>query len=169
MNERLKSLLIYAAKCVVGTIIILSISHLSTKLTYSDTIWSLFSVLLILSPDGKDSFSLAVNRIKANLLGAGIGLAFITLFPNNLSIFIICFALVCTLALGYYFKLDSGIRSALVATIIVIMPQSAIQTWSTPIARVISVIAGCVLGILITYIFHFKEKNILGKNKSEEA
>ncbi len=64
-------------------------------------------------------------------------------------------------AIGYLLKLDVALRSALIADIIITMPKDTIPTLSTPIERVIAVIAGCVLGIGITYLFHFKERDAL--------
>ncbi len=89
MNERMKTLLIYAAKCVTGTALVFL---LAKWWQYNDTTWCLISVLLVLSPDHKEAIPLAVNRIKANLVGAGIGeLALLTPLPG---IWSICLALV---------------------------------------------------------------------------
>lgn len=158
--ERIKDFLIYATKCAVGTIIILTLTSLIKGLTYHDTIWSLLSMLLILSPDGMDSVTLAFNRIMANILGAGVGLLFITLLPQMMDMWILILVIVTTLATGYALKLDASLRSALVAAIIITMPQDAVQSMSTPVERVIAVVAGCFIGVAITYAFHFRKKNI---------
>ncbi len=163
MSERLIDFLTYSAKCVTGTLIVLSVSKGFSSLTYSDTLWALFSVLLVLSPDGKDTVTLALTRIKANLLGAGVGFIFITLFPNDMNMWTISLVLFCTLGIGYLLKLDSTLRSALCAAIIITMPQHEVVSTTTPVARVISVIAGCLLGICITYVFHFKQRAVAGK------
>ncbi|MFX8362502.1 FUSC family protein, partial [Acinetobacter baumannii] len=73
--------LIYAAKCVSGVLIV---STLSWLLNYTEFAWCLISVILVLSPDGKDSVSLAFNRIKANLVGAGVGLLCLLFFTSNM-------------------------------------------------------------------------------------
>ena len=158
--ERIKDFLIYATKCAVGTIIILTLTSIINGLTYYDTIWCLLSMLLILSPDGMDSVTLAFNRIMANILGAGVGLMFITLLPQMMDMWILILVIITTLAIGYAFKLDASLRSALVAAIIITMPQDAIQSMNTPIERVIAVISGCFIGVAITYAFHFRKKNI---------
>ena len=66
MTDRIKSLLIYAGKVATGTI---SVFTLSSLFQYADVGWCLISVMLVLSPDGRDSLTLAVTRIKANLVG----------------------------------------------------------------------------------------------------
>lgn len=158
--ERIKDFLIYATKCAVGAVIVLTLTNIIDGLSYHDTIWSLLSMLLILSPDGMDSVTLAFNRIMANILGAGVGLLFITLLPQMMDMWVLILVIITTLGVGYAFKLDASIRSALVAAIIITMPQDAVQSMTTPVERVIAVIAGCCIGIVITYAFHFKKKNI---------
>lgn len=152
MSERIKSLVIYSAKCVTGTLIVYILSSL---LHYNDITWCLISVLLVLSPDGKDAVPLAFTRIKANLVGASAGLLCLLISPNNM--WIVSAALAVTLSVCYFFKLDAGIRSALAATIIVMLHEGK-HIWDTAIERVIGVLAGCVLGLLITFIFHYNIK-----------
>lgn len=160
MNERLKSLLIYAAKCMSGSLAVFLIADL---INYKDIGWSLISVILVLSPDGKDSMSVAVTRIKANIAGAAVGLLCLLIAQPNA--WLISSALVVTLAFCYLLKLDAGIRSALAATVIILLHEEGKHLWDTAIKRVIAVLAGCVLGLVITYLFHFKSG--YGKGKAE--
>jgi len=153
MSERLKSLLVYAAKCVAGTLIVFIISRL---INYTDIGWCLISVMLVLSPDGKDAVSLALTRIKANVLGASVGALCLLISPSNM--WVMSLALVATLSLCYLFKLDAGIRSALAATIIILLHDGGKHLWDTAIERIILVLAGCVLALLITFAFHFSIK-----------
>jgi len=154
MGERIKSLLIYAAKCVTGTLIVFTISSL---LHYKDLGWCLISVILVLSPDGKDSVPLAFTRIKANVVGASVGLLCLLISPMNM--WILSVALIFTLTLCYFFKLDAGARSALAATVIIMLHEEGKHVWDTALERVIAVLAGCFLGLLITFAFHFKSRN----------
>jgi uncharacterized membrane protein YgaE (UPF0421/DUF939 family) len=166
MNERLKSLAIYAAKCVAGTLIVIGISSL---LHYKDFIWALISVILVLSPDGKDTLDLAFIRIKANAIGASAGLLCLLICPANM--WTISLALSVTLYVCYFFKLDAAARSALAATIIIMLHEEGKHIWDTALERVIAVLAGCVLGLLITVVFHFrakpKQKAVSGDNHGE--
>ena len=80
-------------------------------------------------------------------------------------------ALVVTLSLCYLFKLDTGIRSALAATIIIMLHEEGRHLWDTAIERIIAVLAGCALGLLITFIFHFKKEPAISSanNHQQEA
>ncbi len=97
MNDRIKSLLIYAAKCAAGT---LSVFTLSSLLHYADVGWCLISVMLVLSADGKDSVTLAFTRIKANVLGGIIGVICLLISPTNM--WLITAAITATLSFCYW-------------------------------------------------------------------
>jgi uncharacterized membrane protein YgaE (UPF0421/DUF939 family) len=163
MNERLRSLLTYSGKCVTATLIVFL---LSTLFNYHDIGWCLISVILVLSPDGKDALSLAITRIKANLVGASVGLVCLLFSPANM--FTISIALTITLSLCYFFKFDAAVRSALAATIIIMLHEEGKHLWDTAIERVIAVLAGCILGLVITYVFHFKSRYSERKTGSSE-
>ena len=155
--------MIYAAKCVTATLIVFTLSSL---LNYRDVGWCLISVILVLSPDGKDSLPLAFTRIKANLVGASVGLLCLLISPTNM--WILSAALAVTLSLCYFFKFDTAVRSALAATIIIMLHDEGKHLWDTALERVIAVVAGCTLGLLITFTFHFKEKTVEKKNSHHE-
>lgn len=150
MSPRITSLIIYASKCVTGTLLVFFISSL---IQYTDFGWCLISVILVLSPDGKDSVALAFTRIKANVVGAGVGIICLLISPTN--IWILCVAVSLVISLCYLFKLDAGARSALAATIIIMLHEEGRHVWDTALERVIAVLAGCLLGLVITFIFHF--------------
>jgi len=165
MNERIKSLLTYAAKCVTGTLLVFIIASF---FDYTDIGWCLISVMLVLSPDGKESVPLAVTRIKANIVGAAVGMLCLCISHNNM--WVLSLALALTVAFCYLFKLDAGIRSALAATIIIMLHEAGKHPWDSAIERVINVMAGCLLGLLITFVFHFelaKGEKPLSKDQQE--
>ncbi|CAL1518286.1 FUSC family protein [Chitinophaga sp. MM2321] len=148
-KERLKRLLIYAAKCVSGVLIVFLLSWL---LDYQDVIWVLISVMLVLSPDGSDAVTLAVTRIKANIVGAAAGFLLLLVHPNML--LMMCIAVFITVILCNILSLEAATRTALAATIIVMTHEAGQHLWDTAVGRVISVLAGCLLGLLITFLFH---------------
>lgn len=152
MNERVKGLLVYGSKCVTGC---LAVFIIASFLHYTDIGWALISVMLVLSADGKDSVPLAITRIKANIIGASVGVLCLLISPTNM--WIMSMGLFTTLSLCYLFKLDAGIRSALAATIIIMLHDEGRHIWDTAIERIIAVLTGCILALLITFIFHFKE------------
>lgn len=150
MNKRVSSLLIYAAKCVTATLIVYTVS---SYFNYRNMPWSLISVLLILSPDGKDAVKLAFARIKANVIGAGVGL--LCLLLSAPSMWTISLGFVIALSLCYLLRFEDSIRSALAATAIIMLHEEDEHLWDTALERVIAVMAGCMLGLFITFAFHF--------------
>jgi len=139
---------------------------ISSIINYKDVAWCLISVILVLSPDGKDSLPLAFTRIKANFVGASVGLLCLLISPNNM--WILSAALTITLALCYFFKFDTAMRSALAATVIIMLHEEGKHLWDTALERVIAVMAGCVLGLLITFAFHFNIKSAVKKKQEQE-
>lgn len=152
--NRVKSFLVYAAKLVTGALLV---NLCATFVPYIDVTWSLISVVLVLSPDRKDSITLAVTRMKANLVAGAVSLLCLLFAP--VTPVLIMASLVATLMVCYLLKLDSGMRSALAATIIILLHGQATHLWDTAVARITAVLAGCVVGLASTFIFHFRSWN----------
>lgn len=141
---------VYAGKCVMG---VLLCSLLSVYLReWIDYPWSLISVVLVLSPEGKDAVELALTRIKANLVGAAVGVLMLLSqlpWPWNIAV---------GAAVALFFcdrlKLNAAARSTLAAVIIILLHPESGRLWSSAVNRVGAVITGCILGLLITYVFH---------------
>ncbi|ATL48390.1 hypothetical protein COR50_15140 [Chitinophaga caeni] len=150
-KERVKRILVYASKCTVGALIVVL---LSKSLHYEDYIWCLISVMLVLSPDGSDAMSLAITRIKANIVGAISGLSMLYLHQDK--IIMLCFAIIITVALCNLLKLEVATRTALAATIIVMTHPTGPHVYDASVERVLSVLVGCSIGLLITFAFHNK-------------
>lgn len=150
MSLQNKNLLIYAGKCVTGTLLCFLISiYLGRWIDYS---WSLISVVLVLSPEGKDALDLAFTRIKGNLVGAAIGILilFLTIpVPWNIATGTALSLFACD-----RLKLNTGARSTLAAMIIILLHHEGTHLWDAALSRVLAVIAGCLLGLGITYLFH---------------
>src|ERR1041385_6544599 len=149
MNKN-KMMLIYIAKCVSG-VLLCSLLSLFFSL-WIDYAWSLISVMLVLSPEGKDAVELSLARIKANLVGAGVGLLMLVSqipWPWNIAIGAALALFICD-----RLKLNTAARSTLAAVIIILLQPESQNVWSSAINRVGAVITGCVLGLLITFVFH---------------
>jgi len=58
-----------------------------------------------------------------------------------------------------FLKLENPTRSALAATIIVTLHESGKHIWDAAFERVVAVVAGCLLGLIITFIFHSRFTN----------
>lgn len=154
LSARNKTVAIYAAKCVTGILLCFPIFIFLNQ--WVDYTWSLISVTLVLSPEGKDALDLALTRIKANFVGSGTGILILLLHipsPWNLAAGAIISLFICD-----RLKLNAGARSTLVAMIIILLHQegtfAGANLWDSALSRIVAVISGCLLGLLITYVFH---------------
>lgn len=154
LSARNKTLAIYAAKCVTGVFLCFPIFIFLNQ--WVDYTWSLISVVLVLSPEGKDALDLALTRIKANFVGAGTGILILLLHipsPWNLAVGAIISLFTCD-----RLKLNAGARSTLAAMIIILLHQEGTLAgphfWDSALSRIVAVVSGCLLGLLITYVFH---------------
>ncbi len=165
MSIRNKNLLVYIGKCMAGVLLIYVISLFAGH--WIDYPWSLISVVLVLSPEGKDALELAITRIKANLVGAAIGvLILLTTIPRPWGI---ASGVVVSLFVCDRLKLNAGARSTLAATIIILLHQEGTHLWDAALSRVLAVIVGCLLGLGITYVFHFLIKIDMLTMNSEDV
>lgn len=147
--DRIKSLGFYSTKCVAAT---LSVFALSSLIHYDNIGWSLISAILVIAPEGRDTITIAVNRIKANVVGAGMGL--VCLLVGSSTMWTMSLAVVLTLILCYLFNLEVATRAALAGAVIVMLHQEQGPLWSSAIDRVVAVLVGCALGLAVTFIFH---------------
>lgn len=149
MSLRYKSLIIYTSKIALAILLSFAFHHLVPKVDYA---WCLISSVLVLSPEGTDSLTLALTRIKANLVGASCGLLLLaTALPNPLNIIL---ASAIALVVVDQLKLNAGARSTLAAAVIVLLHQEGLHVWDAALGRVLAVIAGCTFALAITYVFH---------------
>jgi len=107
---------------------------------------------LVLAPDDKDAMNLATNRIIANVVGACIGLALFYIHPINL--FMICIGIAASILVCELLKLQTATRSAGVALLIITMHEPGQYFWDVALERAGGVISGCIIGIILTYLFH---------------
>jgi uncharacterized membrane protein YccC len=160
MNDTHKNLLLYMTKCVAAAGLIF---YFSDVFHYSDIIWCLISAVLVLSPNAKEAIPLALTRIAANFVGSAAILLCLLLggLPH---IVIISLAYCLAIAACYLFNLMTASRSALAATtIIMFAPANEAHIWDKPLERVVSVAAGCVVGLVVTLIIH---RQIPGSKKA---
>jgi uncharacterized membrane protein YgaE (UPF0421/DUF939 family) len=152
---------IYILECIVG----LSICYtLYKNFPQHQFYWSMISAVLVIAPDGKDSDRLAIDRMKANILGSLIGLMLFLIHQPNL--FLICIAVILTILIGTFFKLNNALRSALSALVIVMIhEEEKSSTWHIAIERMGCVMLGCIIGLLITLISNSLDNSKKQKNK----
>ncbi|WP_428657842.1 aromatic acid exporter family protein [Runella sp.] len=72
-----------------------------------------------------------IIRIKANVIGAGVGVMCLLFSPTNT--WLLTVGITITLALCYLFKPDAGIRSAIADTIITMLHKEGKHVWDTAI------------------------------------
>jgi len=139
----------YNVKCLVGV----TIGYLLLKAfpqEYGQLLWVLISILLSITADNNSK--VAYDRMKANVLGSTIGL-FVFFLHNPSNLLTICIGVALTIAVCFKMKLMDVSRTALVAFIIVVLYEKAHGTWEGARDRMASVVAGCLIGLVINYVF----------------
>jgi uncharacterized membrane protein YgaE (UPF0421/DUF939 family) len=111
-------------------------------------VWTIISILLIITPYSNDSKQLALNRIKANIIGLSIGvIIFFIHKPNLLSL---CIGSILIIIICARLNLITTARSALVAFIIVTIHSGiANSNWLIALERMGCVLAGCAIAITL--------------------
>lgn len=177
MPEKIKSLIsdfknsaadlsyfIYILKCVLGASICYALYRSFPNHQFS---WSIVSVLLVIAPESADSIRLAYDRMKANILGASVGMTvFIVHTPEFISL---CVAVVTTILLATFIKLGGASRSALAALAIVLIQENEKNTWRSALERMGCVVTGCIVGLLVTVVFSKIESYIKNKRRLTET
>jgi uncharacterized membrane protein YccC len=139
----------YNVKCFVGV----TVGYLFYKAFPQQSgqyLWVLISILLSITHDNNSA--VAYDRMKGNLVGSTVGLLVFFLHnpPNLLTI---CLGVATTIATCFKLRLIGVARTALVAFIIVVLYEEAHPGWEVAIYRVSSVVAGCLIGLIINYAF----------------
>lgn len=146
----------YSVKCLVGV----TIGYLLYK-TFpqygGQFFWMLISILLSITHD--NSSKVAVDRMKGNIVGSIVGfLAF--LLRNPPTLLTISLGIVLTITLCFLLGLIEVSRTALVAFIIVVIHEEESSSWDVAAYRMASVIAGCLIGLIINYVFRRTTSNL---------
>ncbi|WP_158827851.1 FUSC family protein [Mucilaginibacter lacusdianchii] len=148
MKSKQADLLLYILKCLIGT----TIGFYIYRLYPTVGSWSLISIILVLAPDRKDALNLAINRIKANLVGAVIGLTLFYIHPINL--LMICIGIALSIIFSELLGIQVAARTAAVSVLIITMHEPGKYFWNVALERAGGVVSGCVIGVIITYVFH---------------
>lgn len=139
----------YIVKCLVGVTVgyILLKAFPEQSGQYS---WLLISILLSITHDNNSKA--AHDRMRGNIVGSLVGLSMFFLHkpPNLLTI---CIGVVVVIVLCFNLDLIAVCRTALVGFIIVMMYEEAHSSWTGAIYRMVSVILGCLIGLIINRTF----------------
>ncbi len=154
----------YLLLCVIGSSICYLLYTLFPAYPFQ---WSIISVLIVLAPEKKDARKLALDRIKANVIGSVTGLlSFLIHTPDIMSLgcSVVATVLICT-----WVKLGNASRSALAALAIVLILEKERNTFDAALERMGCVIAGCIVALIITSVFQsHRWKHKRGKYKLQQ-
>lgn len=137
--------MVYTIRCVLGFLIGYGLMFQFPKY---ELFWALLSIILVISPEGKDSRRLTIERVKSNLIGSVVGLGCHFIHATNLSILII--GIVVTISICYLFKVMNMSRVAIVAFLIVMLQSHTLNETIAPLIRFATVAFGCFVGLAVT-------------------
>lgn len=142
-----REFILYLVKCLAGASFCFSLYLIFPNYELS---WSIVSVLLVLAPDYENSVTLATARIKANIVGALVGLgAFLLRPPDILSL---CVSVVATVLVCTFFRLGKTTRTALAALVIVLLQEKEKNNWKLATQRMVSVAVGSLAALGLTLL-----------------
>lgn len=139
-------LIIYIFRCIIGFVIGYEIMMAYPE---HDLFWVLLSIILVISPEGKDSRRLTVERVKSNLIGSMVGLCCVFI-NHEPSLYLIIFGIIITCITCYLLKVMNMARVAIVALLIVLLQPHLSNIELSPIFRFGTVALGCLIGFSVT-------------------
>lgn len=141
-------LIIYTIRCLLGFLIGY---HLMIKFPEFELFWLLLSIVLVISPEGKDSRRLTIERVRSNFIGSSVGLVCLQI-SDVLNTGIMVLGIVLTSLICYLFKVMNMARVAIVTLLIILLQPHLSDIELTPLLRFATVFIGCIIGLTITVI-----------------
>ncbi|HEY4328938.1 MAG TPA: FUSC family protein [Phycisphaerae bacterium] len=111
--------------------------------------WAIVSAILVVQPGIEQSISTSAIRIAANLVGGAVGFG-VGVFCGTTAGPLLA-ALVITVFVCEILRLDLGVRTACVATLIV-MTSSVGKVSTSSFERLTAVLIGCLVAILLQIV-----------------
>lgn len=139
--------LIYAIRCFIGFLIGY---QLYVYFPESELFWTLLSIILVISPEEKDTRRLSLERFKSNFIGSAVALGLL-LFVEP-TIYTIMFGILLTIVVCRLFKVLNMARVALVALLIIMVKPHGTSWVEAPFFRFGTVALGCIIGLLIVVL-----------------
>ena len=161
-----KLFLIYLVECVVGVANGFYCFHKNAEAGA----WVLVSTVMVLAPDRDEAINFAFNRIKANLIGAAVGLVLAFIHPSN--IYVMALGVVLAATCCQLLNLKSAMRSATVGVILISLAPAGKSFYEVATARAIGVAMGCNIALLLTVTMHaiiaalYKPNNTMTSSES---
>ncbi|WP_223225231.1 FUSC family protein [Sphingobacterium cavernae] len=109
--------------------------------------WTLLSIILVISPEEKDTRKLSIERFKSNFIGSAVAMGLLLLFEP--SVYSILLGIFITIVICRLFNVMNMARVALVALLIIMVQPHESSMVEAPIYRFGSVAVGCIIGLLI--------------------
>ncbi|UOE50850.1 FUSC family protein [Mucilaginibacter sp. SMC90] len=153
MNKRIL-FIIYLIQCIIGV----SIGFYCFQKNAEAGAWVLVSTIMVLAPDKDEAIKFAFNRIKANLIGAVVGLLLALIHPFN--VFMMAFGVVLAATFCELLSIKSAIRSATVGVILISLAPVGKTFYEVAAARAIGVGLGCMIALILTVTMHALVKAI---------
>jgi uncharacterized membrane protein YccC len=139
------NMILYIIRCIIGFLIGYA---LYLAFPQFELYWTMLSILLVLSPEVKDSSRLTVERVKSNLIGSSVGLLCVLLPVPQLVMMVLGIAV--SIVICHFFNLMNVARTAVVALIIVVIHgQETMTNWAA-VERFLCVTLGCLIGFSVS-------------------
>lgn len=141
------ALFVYTLRCLLGFAVgyALFLKHPEYEL-----FWTLLSIILVISPEEKDSRRLSVERFKSNLIGSVVAMSCIYFIGP--SVYSITIGIVLTIIVCRSFKVMNMARVAIVALLIIMVQPHHSSMFEAPMFRFVSVGVGCFIGLFIVVL-----------------
>lgn len=154
--------LLYLLRCLFGVVLSYWLYYSFPQYPFH---WAVVSVVVAISPD--NSPQLAIDRMKANILGCIIGLSLFFIHPPN--IWMMCIGVTLVISIGLIFQMAGSIRSALAAIVVLMVSNEQPHDWRLAVMRVVAVIAGCLIALIVTLGFNTIFRTFQKKQPENDA
>jgi uncharacterized membrane protein YccC len=151
-------MILYIIRCSVGFLIGYA---LYVAFPQFELYWTMLSIILVLSPEVKDSPRLTNERVKSNLIGSSVGL-FCFILPVH-QVVMMVLGISMAIVICHFLKLMSVARTAVVALIIVVIHEQESMTYWSAVERFVSVTLGCLIGLAVSTVTAYLSETIKKK------
>ena len=143
-RQTLQLAFLYALQAILSSALLI----VGYELTHARALhWAIISAILVIQPGIEQSLAASAVRIAANLVGGLIGLAIGALLGDGHPQLL--FSLLLTVAACELLRLDLGLRTACVATVIVMITAPDGRVTTSALERLSAVIVGCLTALLV--------------------
>ena len=136
---------IYAFRCILGFAIGYA---LYLRYVEYELFWGLLSIILVISPEEKDSKKLSIDRVKSNFIGSMVALVCVLLNEEG-GVITIILGILFTVLICKLFNILNYARVAIVAVLIILIEPHHSSLTYTPFFRFLTVAGGCLIGLAI--------------------